>query len=419
MNRDEDAIRRYIHARGEDEHSDAWRETAFIGGWMVYATPRGGRGALRVRRPLAARAPQAGGGAGAGHAARLRDVPRAAADADRRVLASIRLIRLAASARQRRRLAGNGARRALSSSTGIRPRGSELRAGAPPIRGGCRLAPSELGGPAQVVDVGAGTGKLSAQLVQRDVAVLAVEPVAAMRDRRLCARPSGHSSGRHGGDPSARRLIIGRAPRGAIAPLRRTFRRARRVDRVLHPTGAVETDLELPRRRRPLAARLDVVLTQLRGDAPHSRRPPLATRRGGPAASEGWSINFALRNRGVSSSGLSSRGRLAERAPRRFPAAIGDRPSRHTDVAAVARPLTTCEREHERADASRGRRSAAEVPRRFATTAPGSHQRNASPPSRLKWPLSTKNAQADRRRGNEARLAKSAMNDLVGTRTRG
>ena len=38
INRDEDAIRRYIHARGEDEHSDSWRETAFIGGWMVYAT---------------------------------------------------------------------------------------------------------------------------------------------------------------------------------------------------------------------------------------------------------------------------------------------------------------------------------------------------------------------------------------------
>ncbi len=38
LNRDEDAIRRYMHARGNDEHSDAWRETAFIGGWMVYAT---------------------------------------------------------------------------------------------------------------------------------------------------------------------------------------------------------------------------------------------------------------------------------------------------------------------------------------------------------------------------------------------
>jgi DNA-binding transcriptional ArsR family regulator len=38
LGRDEDAIRRYIRARGEDEHSDEWRETAFIGGWMVYAT---------------------------------------------------------------------------------------------------------------------------------------------------------------------------------------------------------------------------------------------------------------------------------------------------------------------------------------------------------------------------------------------
>jgi len=38
LNRDEDAIRRYIHARGEGEHSDVWRESAFIGGWTVYAT---------------------------------------------------------------------------------------------------------------------------------------------------------------------------------------------------------------------------------------------------------------------------------------------------------------------------------------------------------------------------------------------
>jgi DNA-binding transcriptional ArsR family regulator len=38
LSRDEDAIRRYIHARGEGEHSDAWRETTFIGGWMVYAS---------------------------------------------------------------------------------------------------------------------------------------------------------------------------------------------------------------------------------------------------------------------------------------------------------------------------------------------------------------------------------------------
>ena len=38
VGRDEDAIRRYIHQRREGEHSDSWRETAFIGGWTVYAT---------------------------------------------------------------------------------------------------------------------------------------------------------------------------------------------------------------------------------------------------------------------------------------------------------------------------------------------------------------------------------------------
>jgi DNA-binding transcriptional ArsR family regulator len=38
LNRDEAAIRRYLHARSDGEHSEDWRETAFIGGWMVYAT---------------------------------------------------------------------------------------------------------------------------------------------------------------------------------------------------------------------------------------------------------------------------------------------------------------------------------------------------------------------------------------------
>jgi DNA-binding transcriptional ArsR family regulator len=36
--RDDEAIRRYLNQRGEGEHSDDWRETAFIGGWTVYAT---------------------------------------------------------------------------------------------------------------------------------------------------------------------------------------------------------------------------------------------------------------------------------------------------------------------------------------------------------------------------------------------
>jgi DNA-binding transcriptional ArsR family regulator len=38
VGRDEDALRRYIHQRRDGKHSDSWRETAFIGGWTVYAT---------------------------------------------------------------------------------------------------------------------------------------------------------------------------------------------------------------------------------------------------------------------------------------------------------------------------------------------------------------------------------------------
>jgi DNA-binding transcriptional ArsR family regulator len=38
LGRDDEAIRRYLHQRSEDEHSDGWRESAFIGGWTLYAT---------------------------------------------------------------------------------------------------------------------------------------------------------------------------------------------------------------------------------------------------------------------------------------------------------------------------------------------------------------------------------------------
>jgi DNA-binding transcriptional ArsR family regulator len=38
LGRDDEAIRRYLHQRGEGEHSDEWRESAFIGGWALYAT---------------------------------------------------------------------------------------------------------------------------------------------------------------------------------------------------------------------------------------------------------------------------------------------------------------------------------------------------------------------------------------------
>lgn len=38
VGRDEEGLRRYVHQRREGKHSDSWRETAFIGGWTVYAT---------------------------------------------------------------------------------------------------------------------------------------------------------------------------------------------------------------------------------------------------------------------------------------------------------------------------------------------------------------------------------------------
>ena len=38
IGRDDEALRRYLNQRSEGEHSDGWRESAFIGGWTVYAT---------------------------------------------------------------------------------------------------------------------------------------------------------------------------------------------------------------------------------------------------------------------------------------------------------------------------------------------------------------------------------------------
>jgi DNA-binding transcriptional ArsR family regulator len=38
IGRDDEALRRYLNQRSQGEHSDEWRESAFIGGWNVYAT---------------------------------------------------------------------------------------------------------------------------------------------------------------------------------------------------------------------------------------------------------------------------------------------------------------------------------------------------------------------------------------------
>jgi SAM-dependent methyltransferase len=128
-----------------------------------------------------------------------------------------------------------------------------------------------LGGPARVVEVGAGTGKLTAQLVARSVEILAVEPVAAMRARldalgRL-VRPL---------DATAEALPLDAATVDAIVASQSLHwtdvpRALTEFDRVLRDGGAVGLlwnfrDVSVPWQRD-----LDELLAELRGSAPHSR----------------------------------------------------------------------------------------------------------------------------------------------------
>lgn len=142
------------------------------------------------------------------------------------------------------------------------------------------------------MDVGAGTGKLTAQLVQRDVAVLAVEPVAAMRDRLSELGPLVTPV-----DATAESLPLGAGSSDALLAAQSLHwadvsAALAEFDRVLHPTGAVGLIWNFRDVAVPWQRDLDVVLTQLRGDAPHSRdrrwqravavRPPVRGRSTSP-----------------------------------------------------------------------------------------------------------------------------------------
>jgi SAM-dependent methyltransferase len=130
---------------------------------------------------------------------------------------------------------------------------------------------AELSEPSQVVEVGAGTGKFTAQLVERDVTVLAVEPVAAMRDRLDTLGPLVTPLDATAEDlpletGSVDCLVASQSLHWADVSVALT-----EFDRVLHPAGAVGLiwnfrDLAVPWQRD-----LDALLSELRGRAPHSR----------------------------------------------------------------------------------------------------------------------------------------------------
>lgn len=124
---------------------------------------------------------------------------------------------------------------------------------------------------ADVVEIGAGTGRFTAALTARDVRVIAVEPVAAMRERLSERLPDAEIV-----DATAECLPFVRASvAGVVAAQSLHWADAdaalREFDRVLAPGGAIGLiwnfrDLAVAWQRD-----LDALLAGVRGDAPHSR----------------------------------------------------------------------------------------------------------------------------------------------------
>jgi SAM-dependent methyltransferase len=123
----------------------------------------------------------------------------------------------------------------------------------------------------EVVEVGAGTGKFTPLLVERGLRVVAIEPVAAMRQ---ALRASGHAvrvvdavaEALPFEDASVRAVIASQSLHWADV-----VRAFAEFDRTLDSDGAVGLiwnfrDLDVAWQRD-----LDAVLSELRGDAPHSR----------------------------------------------------------------------------------------------------------------------------------------------------
>jgi SAM-dependent methyltransferase len=130
---------------------------------------------------------------------------------------------------------------------------------------------AKLGEPPQVVEVGAGTGKFTAQLVERNVTVLAVEPVSAMRERLATLGPSVTAL-----DATAENLPLANGSVDALVASQSLHWAdvsvaLREFDRVLHPGGAVGLIWNFRDVAVPWQRDLDALLRELRARAPHSR----------------------------------------------------------------------------------------------------------------------------------------------------
>ena len=124
----------------------------------------------------------------------------------------------------------------------------------------------------EVVEVGAGTGKFTTELVSRGYSVIAVEPVLAMRERLAMLG----SSSVQAIDATAESLPFeARSVRRIVASQSLHWADVERAfaefERVLEPSGLVVLVWNFRDTAVPWQADLDRMLGELRGNAPHSR----------------------------------------------------------------------------------------------------------------------------------------------------
>lgn len=117
-----------------------------------------------------------------------------------------------------------------------------------------------------VVEIGAGTGNFTRELVARGIDVVPVEPVAEMRMRLPVEGVDAVAESLPFTDASVARIVASQSLHWADVD-----RALREFDRVLAPNGAVGLIWNFRDVAVAWQRDLDALLAELRGDAPHSR----------------------------------------------------------------------------------------------------------------------------------------------------